>query len=232
MAKFKVYGLHEWSAAWWEAAKNASEWGHFPSGNQRWLGHPLPKKVYSWENHLQKCVLFNCHVCLLAGIPIKYEASGLDFGQFFFSGSHRLSKIKFSLACSWMSSTPRNDLFRVYSCCVDLVASNLLWMVVPMIKALVFTRKCYVTDIKWLYHMYIYIYIQQNELQSDHEDIFRISRVYPWSLIFILNCERPSLLSCYQYISWEHRDSSFVARSLRLPGECSSWRLDQEQKPW
>jgi len=117
-----------------------------------------------------------------------------------------------------MSSTPRNDLFRVYSCCVDLVASNLLWMVVPMIKALVFTRKCYVTDIKWLYHMYIYIYIQQNELQSDHEDIFRISRVYPWSLIFILNCERPSLLSCYQYISWEHRDSSFVARSLRLPG--------------
>jgi len=58
--------------------------GAFPSGNQRWLGHPLPKKVYSWENHLQKCVLFNCHVCLLAGIPIKYEASGLDFGQFFF----------------------------------------------------------------------------------------------------------------------------------------------------
>ena len=93
-----------------------------------------------------------------------------------------------------------------------------------MIKALVFTRKCYVTDIKWLYHMYIYI--QQNELQSDHEDIFRISRVYPWSLIFILNCERPSLLSCYQYISWEHRDSSFVARSLRLPGVqfMTSWR--------
>lgn len=121
-----------------------------------------------------------------------------------------------------MSSTPRNDLFRVYSCCFYLVASNLLWMVVPMTKALVFTRKCYVTDIKWLYYMHISPEKCASKRPWGHiHDIPCISLV----LNVYFNYERPSLLSCYQYISWEHRDSSFVPRSLRLPGMqfMSSW---------
>ena len=65
-----------------------------------------------------------------------------------------------------MSSTAGNDLS-----CVSLVPSNLLWMVVPATK-LGFSQfsenviQQISTD---------GVYLQQNGLQSDHGDIFRMS---------------------------------------------------------